>query len=316
MGVDYAFWDNRVTGTVEYFQKISSDLLLNVPVSPTTGFTSVLQNFGDMENSGLEFSIHGELLRTSDYDLSLDFTLTKQSNEITKLESPIIDWAFRREEGRDFYEYYMYPWAGVDPANGKPTYYKVVDGKQTDEITSNVNETSRVYLDKSAIPDYMGSFGLTGHYGNFTLGATATYSFGHYIHEDAARHYEGDGRYLPRSTTKFAWHNSWKQPGDNVPVPQQIWGGNTGSREDNSSRWLFDGDYIRLRNVTLSYRLPEAWAQRIGTNSLDVHLRADNYFTWAADDLLHFDPEQSVNGIYNTNTPLSKTISFGFRAGF
>lgn len=321
VGLDYAFLDSRVTGTVEYFKKTSSDLLLNVPISPTTGFTSILQNFGDMENSGIEFSVHGEILRTSNYDLGLDFTLTKQSNEITRLEDPIVDWAFRREQGRDFYEYYMYPWAGVDPANGKPLYYVVEtleNGEKVlkEETTSKVSETSRVYLDKSAIPDYMGSFGLTGHYGDFTFGATATYSFGHYVHEDAARHYEGDGRYLPRSTSKFAWENSWKQPGDEVPVPQQRWGGNSGSREDNSSRWLFDGDYIRLRNVTVSYRLPGEWAQRVGTNTLDVHVRADNYFTWVADDLLHFDPEQSVNGIYNTNTPMSKTISFGVRAGF
>ena len=313
LGLDYAVLESRVTGTVEYFKKTSSELLLDVPVSPTTGFTSVLQPFGDMENSGIEFSVHGELIRRPNLGLDVDFNITKQSNKVTKLESPYIDGTKRREEGRDYQSYYLYGWAGVNPDNGRPLYY--TDATKS-TITSDPNEIERFYDGKSATPEYLGSFGLNGRYGRFSLGATATYMFGHYLFESAARHYEGDGRYLPRSTTKFAWENSWKQPGDNALVPQQIWGGNAGSRQSNSSRWLFQGDYIRLRNVTLTYQLPDDWAARVGLSDLRAHLNLNNFYTWVADDLLHFDPEQTISGVYNTITPISKTFSFGFTTGF
>jgi TonB-linked SusC/RagA family outer membrane protein len=313
VGFDYAVLDNRVTGTLEYFKKVSSDLLLNVPVSPTTGFTSFLQNFGDMENSGIEFSVHSELIRAPDYNLDLDFNITKQSNKVTRLESPFIAGTKRREEERDYQSYYLYGWAGVDPDNGKPLYY--TDASKT-TVTSDVSEIERFYDGKSATPEYLGSLGLSGRYGRFTLSATATYMFGHYLFEAAARHYEGDGRYLPRGTTRFAWENSWKQPGDDALVPQQIWGGNPGSRLSNSSRWLFQGDYVRLRNVTLSYQVPEEWAGRVGLRNLRAHLNLNNYYTWVADDLLHFDPEQTISGVYNTITPISKTFTFGFTTGF
>lgn len=312
-GLDYALFDSRISGALEYYHKVSNDLLLNVPVSATSGFTSKLENFGDMENSGIEFSVRADLLRGENYNMGMAFNVTTQDNVITRLQSPFIDGTKRREEGRDYQEYYLYGFAGVDPQTGKALYY--TDATKT-EITSNVNQIERFYDGKSATPDYLGSFGLNGQYGRFSLNTEATYMFGHYLFEGAARFYEGDGAFLPRSTTQFAYENAWRQPGDNALVPQQIWGGNSGSNLSNSSRWLFKGDHIRLRNVSLGYELPDAWGQRLGTSGISAHVRLQNYFTWVADDLLHFDPEQTISGVYNTITPISKTISFGLSTTF
>ena len=81
-------------------------------------------------------------------------------------------------------------------------------------------------------------------------------------------------------------------------------------------RWLVKGDYVRFKDVTLSYRFPEDFANRLRFNSLQAHLNITNALTWVADENLHFDPEQIVSGVYNTGTPNSRTLSLGFTVGF
>lgn len=313
VGFDYSLFQSRVTGTIEYYVKNSTALLLDVPTSLTTGFRSTLQNFGDMRNTGIEFSAQAALVRTQDYDLAVNFNITSQNNEITKLGDPFVDGTKRREEGRDYQEYYLYGWAGVDPANGDPLYYTDATKAQT---TSSLSAAERFYDGKSATPDYMGSFGLTTRYRSFTVSTLATYMFGHYLYEGAERFYHGDGRYLPRSTSRFAWENSWKQPGDDALFPRQQWGGVSGSQPSNSDRWLHQGDYVRFRDVTLAYQFPESWANMARLNELEAHVNVSNAFTWVADEYLHIDPEQTISGVYNTGTPNSKTLSFGFTMVF
>lgn len=313
LGVDYALLGNRLTGTVEYYKKTSSDLLLDVPVSMTTGFTSTLQNFGDMENTGVEFSVGAQVLRRQDYDLSVDFNITSQKNKITRLNEDFVAGTKIRREGSDYQTYYLLGWAGVDSQTGGPLYY--TDSTRT-ATTSSLAEAERFADGRSATPDYLGSFGLSARYKRFTMSALATYMFGHYLYAGAERFFHGDGRYAPRSTSRFAWENRWRQPGDEALFPQQIWGGNSGSQPSNSDRWLYQGDYVRLKDVTLGYAVPPSWVARLGVSSASLRLTLTNYFTWVADDHLFFDPEQIVSGVYNTGTPNSKTASLGLTIGF
>ncbi len=313
VGVDYAVWGNRVTGTLEWYKKVSSDLLLNVPVSYATGFRSVLQNYGDMENSGIEFSVQADVLRRQDFDLSANFNVTTQNNEITRLGAPYVQTAFRRAEGHDYQEYFLYPWAGVDPANGDPLYYT----DETKTATTNVlNKTQRIYDGKTATPKYIGSFGFSSRYGDFTLNTTASYALGHHLYEYAERFYNGDGAMLPRSTSKWAWENRWQKPGDVVKVPRQKWGGSANNNPNYNDRYLYKGDYVRLKDVGVAYRIPEALANRMGMESLTLDVRLNNYLTWVADEDLHIDPEQPFNGVYETTSPNMKTISIGFNTVF
>ncbi|GMV04243.1 MAG: SusC/RagA family TonB-linked outer membrane protein [Gemmatimonadota bacterium] len=313
LGVDFAVLDSRLTGTVEYYKKSSTDLLLDVPVSLTTGFRSTLQNFGDMENSGVELVLQAGLVRSADFDFNVDFNITTQKNRITKLTEPFIDGTKRREEGRDYQEYYLYGWAGVDPANGDPLWY--TDSTKT-TTTNSLSKAERFYDGKTATPKYLGSFGFNARYKALTVSTLATYMFGHHLYEGAERFYHGDGRYLPRSTSRWAYENAWRQPGDNALFPRFSWGGVNSSQPSDADRWLDKGDYIRFKDVTLSYRFPEEFASRLRFNSLSAHLSITNALTWVADENLHFDPEQIVSGVYNTGTPNSRTFSLGFTVGF
>jgi hypothetical protein len=144
----------------------------------------------------------------------------------------------------------------------------------------------------------------------------ATYMFGHYIYGSAERFYHGDGRYLPRSTSKWLYETSWRQPGDNALNPQFSWGGVNSSQPSNADRWLYEGDYIRFKDITLSYQFPEDIANRVRLGSLQAHINMSNAWTWVASETLHFDPEQTISGNYNTGTPNGRTFSFGFTMGF
>jgi TATA-box binding protein (TBP) (component of TFIID and TFIIIB) len=88
------------------------------------------------------------------------------------------------------------------------------------------------------------------------------------------------------------------------------------SQPSNSSRWLFDGDYVRFKDISVSYQFPEEIANMVRLSSLQAHINVTNAWTWVKDENLHFDPEQIVSGVYNTGTPNSRTLSFGFTMGF
>lgn len=308
-GLDFAVWDNKISGTIERYVRISDDLLLNRPLSYTTGFTSILENIGSMKNTGWEINLNGEILSGENKSLSAFFNITTLKNRITKLPSPILDGTKRREEGRDFQEYWLYGWAGVDPETGDPLWY--TDSTKT-KTTNKIGEAKRFYDGKSATPDFYGSFGLTGKYGRFTFSAQVNYQFGNYLYDGPGWVIHGDGRFTPRSTSEWAFNNRWRQPGDKALFPKFRWGGNKSSNTRNCDRYLFKGDFIRLRTVRIAYKLPDLWAARAGLRGIEAYLLLNNYFTWTADKNLYFDPEQVISGVYNTVTPISKTASIGF----
>ncbi|MCG8608362.1 SusC/RagA family TonB-linked outer membrane protein [bacterium] len=316
IGFDFAVLDDRLSGSFDAFRRSSKELLLERPLSFTSGFREVEQNVGDMRNTGVELALRGDILRRENLDLSLNFNITTLSNEITRLPEPFVDTGtsryFRREEGRDFQEFWLYGWAGVDPANGDPLWY--TDSTKT-ATTNRIGDAVRFYDGKSASPDFYGSFGLSARVGRVTVIAQANYQFGNYVFDAPGWVIHGDGRFTPRSTSSFAFENRWTTPGQEALFPQHRWGGNQSSNNRDSDRYLFKGDFIRLRTLKIGYDVPRSLITQFGVNSLEVYLNLNNYLTWVADDHLHFDPEQTINGVYNTITPISKTASFGINIG-
>ena len=312
IGLDFTGFNQRFNVTIEYFVRQSTDLLLNRPLSFTTGFREQLTNVSDMENRGIEVQVNGDIISAGDFGLNAGFNFTRITNEITKLNEPIVDGTKRREEGRDFQEYFLYGWAGVNPGNGDPLWY--TDGTKT-ETTSNINEAVRFYDDKSATPDFFGAFNLSARYKQFTLSGQLNYQFGNYIYDGPGWVIHGDGRFTPRSTSTYAFENRWTTPGQNAKFPRHRWGGNRSSNTQNSDRYLFEGDYMRLRTVSLSYDVPASLLSPLKLRSLQVSVLMNNMWTWTKDDELYFDPEQAINGVFNTVTPINKTVNFILNIG-
>ncbi|MEM9673759.1 MAG: TonB-dependent receptor [Bacteroidota bacterium] len=311
-GLDFTGFNNRVNATVEYFIRESSDLLLNRPLSRTSGFREQLANISDMENRGIEIQLGADLISTSDFVLNAGFNFTAITNEITRLDEAIVDGTKRREEGRDFQEYFLYGWAGVDPTNGDPLWF--TDETKV-ETTNQINDAVRFYDGKSATPDYFGAFNLSAQYKGFTLSGQLNYQFGNYLYDNVGWVIHGDGRFTPRSTSTYAFENRWTTPGQQALFPQHRWGGNQSSNQRNSDRYLFEGDYMRLRTLSLAYNVPSSFLEPVKLRSLQFSVLLNNFWTWTKDDQLYFDPEQTVSGVFNTVTPINKTVNFILNIG-
>ena len=311
-GIDLEMFSNRLRVNTDWFKRVSSDLLLDRPLSMTTGFRTVSQNFGDMENAGWEIAISGDVVSTTDFTLTLGANVTFIKNELTKLPEAYIDGTKRREEGRDYQEYYLYGWHGVDPANGDPLWY--TDSSRS-ETTNDISAAERFYDGRSATPTAYGGFNFVANWKGISLSAMFNYQFGNYVYDSPGWVLHGDGRFTPRSTSQFAFENRWTTPGQEALFPQHRWGGNQSSNQRNSDRYLYDGDFIRLKRVNLAYNFPKSLTSKMFLRSLQVYASLDNFWTWTKSEDLPFDPEQAISGIYNTTTPISKTVNFGINIG-
>jgi TonB-linked SusC/RagA family outer membrane protein len=313
IGVDFGLFDNRLTSTIEYYRRQSDDLLLSVPVSYTTGFPSYVNNFGGMENKGWEFSLAGTPIRTEDFQWTLNFNISLNKNKITNL---VIDKSvanpFIRQVGENYQSYYLPQYAGVNTDTGLPQWYK--DASRTEVVTS-YNQAQRVLLDKTAAPKAFGSFGTTLNYKGIGLDAMFYYNFGNYIYNGFYQYQNSGGAYVGSYNQSANELNRWQNPGDVTDVPKLVYGGTNSFAA--SDRLLNKGDFIRLRDVTLSYSLPKTILDRAKVGSIRVYARGSNIWTWVKDDKLAFDPEAGgTNGTNNFELFIPKTITFGVNVGF
>ncbi|MCB0632611.1 MAG: TonB-dependent receptor [Lewinella sp.] len=311
VGIDFTVLRGSLSGTLEYFERESDNLLLDRPISATTGFTSLTQNFGAMKNSGIELTLNAMLVNTPDFQFGIGGNISFLKNEITRLDEEIIDGTKIRREGLDFQSFYLYQWAGVNPDDGTPLWY--VDETRS-ETTGNFSEASRV-VDKSATPDFFGGFNLNAAFKGLTLDAQFSFSWGNYLYDSEARFLQGDGALTPRSQTNLNLQR-WQNPGDITDVPYFRWGGNNNSNAANMTRWLFDGSYVRLRNLTLAYSLPSNLSSKVGLSNARVYVRGTNFITFVKDDRLYHDPEAQINGVISSPVPNLKTLSLGLDLGF
>ena len=328
VGVDFGLFNNIMSGSFAYFQRTSKDLLLEVPLSQTTGFTSQYQNIGELTNKGVEVDLNFNIVNTEDVQFSLGGNFATVKNEVTKLpldpngvERTVTTTLTRIESGHPVREWYMPTWAGVNPETGLEEWFvNGVDG----ETTSNFNAAEAVFQGGSAVPTFTAGLNLNFRYKNIFLNASGYYAAGHKI-------YEGWHLYLNQSNgypiLAFNGYTSlldrWQQPGDiarngkftsSAPPWQQ------------HTKYLYDGDYIRLRSLTVGFDLPNSAAEKIGFNKMSFFIRGNNLLTWVKDDNMIFDPEVDVDSKLGDNditpgqsgleAPPAGSISLGINLNF
>jgi TonB-linked SusC/RagA family outer membrane protein len=313
VGLDLTVWRN-FSATIEYFNRYTTDLLMNLPLAPSVGATSTWVNVGEMKNNGVEFELNTTNISTNDFTWTSFLTLTSIDNRIVKLNNKedIIDDVYIRREGEPYNSFWLRPWAGVNPANGVPQWYLVdEDGTISDEVTGDVGLSDRTLVG-NADPDFYGSLGNNLSYKGFNLSFLFTFSYGGKIFYSSGYKSWNDGEYV-KYAIPVGQLDRWQKPGDIAAHPQRIWGGNNASATE-SSRFLIDNDYVRLKDITLSYTLSDAFLTRANINNIRVYVQAVNYLTWGSQDLC--DPEQLANGMTNFEIPNTKTLSFGLELVF
>jgi len=311
IGIDISILKSRLNISADWYNRKSKDLLLNVPLSATTGFATQPQNIGEMENKGVELTIIATPVRSKDLTWTLNFNFAHNKNKVLSLpdHNPIIG-TFIIKEGLDVQSFYTRVYAGVDPANGDPLWY--LDSTRTK--TTNVYSSAQRVPYGSASPKYFGGFTNTLNYKGFTLEFQFNYQFGNLVQDTWASYYLGAG-FNAGFNKVLRVLDRWQKPGDVTDIPKYIEGGNK-SFHSFSSVYLAEGDFIRLRKIQLGYDLPKSFLTKIKVENASFYVRGTNLWTWVGDKKLGWDPEEGVSSQTNLDVLIPKAITFGVNLGF
>jgi len=274
-GADIEILQSRVALTLDYYNEETQDLLLNQPLSRTTGFSSVKRNVGAVSNKGFEVGLNADIIRNSELTWSFNGNITFNKNEVLKLnegqEEIVSNGLGVIKPGYAFGTYKLVRYAGVDPATGEARYY-TKDG----EITTEYSDDHAVILDgKSPNPDFFGGFGTRVDYKGFDLSANATFVSGNYVYNYMMLDLVSWGDYVYQNLSTDAL-NYWKKPGDTNVLPKPNPDGTTYSTD----QYLQKASFLRLRNVTLGYTVPQALTSKIKMQSLRVYVQGQNLWTY------------------------------------
>ncbi|WP_420321363.1 SusC/RagA family TonB-linked outer membrane protein [Flagellimonas sp.] len=302
---------NVVNLTLEYYNKDTSDLLYFVSLPDLTGFQGFWENVGGLTNKGFEAAISADIISKPDFGLNVGFNIGINRNEITELfdeqeEIPVGGKIFKI--GEDANTWYIRKWLGVNSENGQPLWEVVDPDTGEKSETSDWNVATLQPLGTSS-PDYIGGFNTSLRYKNLSLTSNFSFSKGGTLYNSSRELFDSDGFYSTFNQMVLAdgW-SRWEQPGDVATHPQAIEGGNNNSNK-RSSRYLEDGSYLRLNNVTLSYSLPQNIVNKLGIGNASIYLAGDNLFTIT--DFTGVDPV--VRGNPNDANPgLSGSVSLTY----
>jgi len=320
IGLEFSVLNNRLSGTFDWYTRQTSRLIQDMPVSHTNGVTQLNFNVGGMKNYGVEISLssHNVVGENGSFDWRTDFNITTLNNRITAIQDGRrYEGRYVREVGGDYYQFRMRGYAGVERTTGQALWF--TDSTRT-ATTTEFNQAGIFKQEgKSALADFYGGFTNTFSYKGFSLSALIYFNWGNSVYDTWGPYTHSDGSAMLGEAalmSRMVYRHRWRQPGDDAEYPKIVYGGNQSGQNDyHSTRFLYDGSYIRLRDVTLSYSLP-VQRLRLPFASASIYFRANNLYTWVKDDLLPYDPEVGYGGQYDQNLPIAKQYALGIDISF
>jgi TonB-linked SusC/RagA family outer membrane protein len=311
LGIDFAFFDNRVFGSLEAYDKITADLLLSQPLQLTTGFGSITRNVGQIQNRGIELTLGVQpvkSLKPGGFNWTSTFIFTYNNNRVKKLYDGLQELPgnpstrVNRSLGSVFTQQY----AGVNAATGRPMWLDTLGN-----VTYQPLLRDRVYIGDTQ-PDFWGGWTNNFTYKGFTLDVFFQYEYGR-MADDGQVNFMLENIARLNSFTDV-YDNRWTTPGQITWYPRM---GQTGAESKGSSalsgsRTLFKADYIRLKNVTLSYDINSDVLKKLKLSAARFYLQGTNL--WTMSDWYSYDIEfvGSATGI----VPQSRNITAGIQIGF
>ena len=316
-GFDFEFFKGRLSGTVEYFSRKTTDMLYNKPMNASAGYASIPMNVGSMTNKGVELDLNGILIDTNDLTWRMNFNLTHFKNTINELDPSLngemISGSYIYREGESRYQFYLRKYAGVDE-NGVAQYYKDItdaEGNVTgQEKTTDAPNATR-YATGDILPKVYGGFGTSLNAYGFDFSISFAYQLG-------GRMYDNGYASLMNSGTDPGqnWHKdilkAWTADNKGSNIPRL-------SATDQyanylSDRFLTKSDYLSINSITLGYTLPKSWVRSLNISSLRVYMSADNVALFSKRK--GFDPRQSYTtasaDVYSPIRAISGGLSLSF----
>ena len=309
---------DRLSLSVDYYNKNTSDLLYYVELTAITGYAGQYQNVGEVNNRGVEVVVSPDIISTKDFRWTVDVNAGFNRSKIVKLydgKSQIVGLKIR-EEGAPIDAWYTYDWAGVDMYTGNPSWY-IHNADGTKSLTSDYSKASRV-KQGSSNPDFSGGLMTTVACKGLSLSAALSFVSGNQIYHYAREFYDNDGAYPQyNSMVLYDGWKRWEKIGDVATHPKAIAGGNRDSNKP-SSRYLEDGSFVRLNSLILSYSLPEKLLKKVGVKYAGFSIAGENLFTLTK--FSGVDAELgagSDNGVANASIyPVARRFSLGLNLTF
>lgn len=313
-GVDFALFQRRINGSLDYYNRKSYDLLSNSILDATVGFGSAERNIAKMTNHGLELNLNAQVL-DGPFGIDVDVNLGYNKNKVTDVLAPnktatTYITGTQPIQGLPLSYLYSYRWAGLSD-QGEPQILDA-EGNITSWADGRVTDINALAYAGTMVPPYHGGMFIHMHYKGFTLSPQFTFKAGHKMRLATTRM---DG--YPRITADIA--NRWQKAGDEAftdiprtydyPTSNPVWT----DYYQKSDRWVDDASFVKLRSVTLNYRLPSPWIQKVFTDA-NISFQANNFLLWSANEQ-NSDPDyvNLATGSLDLAAPKSYIFSLNFK---
>lgn len=295
-GIDLGLFQ-RVTLTLDLYRNVTRNLLLQVSQPLSVGFETRWENVGRITNKGLELAVSSVNIKNNNFTWSTDFNISFNSNKLGGLPAPFVrtdSWGNSQiyQNGGNLYEFYLPVWRGVDPQTGAPLWDKITRdsaGHVTAKATTSKYAEATLEPVGSAVPDFQGGMTNTFTYKNISLSLNAYFVHGDEVYSNNLRFTMNDGNEpLYNQVVLPGGYSIWTHPGDQAtnPSPQ-----NAANATEPSTRYLYNGSFIQLRNISLSYAA-ESLAKALHITDLVFSLSADNIYTFTG--FIGQDPQVTI----------------------
>jgi TonB-dependent starch-binding outer membrane protein SusC len=332
LGLEFGLFNNRLSGDVSYYNKLSKDVIMNQFVSNSGGYgnnATYFRNLGRVLNEGVEMSLNAVLVKNKDLTVSVNFNAANNYNEVQDVQGlgPDAIQSGTNEtrilEGYPLGSLYSLQYMGADPTDGLPIW-----------LDKNGNTTKQFSLDNrrpvgKLIPDWTGGFGANIQYKGFELNTLFVYAEGLNVWDNSGK-FQFQGASTQNWNFRRDFLDRWTKPGDQARYPRlyynQLYPGLSAQSDFSSSMFMYEGDYLRMRELTLAYRLPARLLQKLKLSAARVYATGFNLFLWTkypnGDPEVNRDADggqtdrnMSPNVTYLT-PPQARSFTFGINVSF
>lgn len=334
-GVEFELFNGYLNGSIDYFYRKTTDMLFSLGTPPSIGYTSYVDNLGDMRNAGVELALQGILVKNKNFQWDVNFNISHVKNKVLSLPDAIksmsvegyngyvnLDISFVSKykyfvgEGLPLYTWYLPKYAGIDSETGESLFYKDVldkEGHVTGRETTKDFSQATDYLIGDALPICSGGLGTTLRYRGFDFSINTNFQLG-------GKAYDYTYQTLMHSsgTTDTNWHidilNAWTPENKNSNIPRLQYSEKY-SQNPRSDRFITNASYLNVQNINFGYTLPSNLTRQFKIENVRVYFSGENIFYISARQ--GFDPRYTLKGFTNPElySPI-RTLSGGITLKF
>lgn len=302
-GIEFAVFNNKISGGVDYYSELTDNLFFPRQLSRTTGFNSVTTNIGSVRNRGIEFFVNAELLRNRDWRIAVNANITYNKNSVVSLDirDTAVTGFIATIKNLPLNSLYLVPFQGVNPQNGASIYQKL-DGSTTETFSLDDRRTVG-----TSDPNTFGGFGFDVNYKGIVFSTQFTYMLNSVVYNNERANLENPDYYYDNINADLL--QEWQKAGDVAKIPSpnnQFW--------YETTRFLEDNSFLRLRNISISYSLPAKVLETVKLKGVLFYLNGTNL--WVSTKYRGRDPEFPGASVTGAQYPALKTVQAGLRLNF